>query len=86
MKTIVGIISSSIYCKVSRFQRQEVLLIGSSISRDDCMELLEACTDIIRKLKGEGEFEESVKFIFSDSDMTFKCYFPFSYIVKNHFC
>ncbi|RVW43942.1 hypothetical protein CK203_072383 [Vitis vinifera] len=55
VKTIVAVISSSISCKVSRFQREEVFLIGSSISRYDCTELIEACTDVIGRLKGHGK-------------------------------
>ncbi|RVX05532.1 hypothetical protein CK203_013674 [Vitis vinifera] len=55
VKTIVAVISSSISCKVSRFQKEEVFLIGSSISRDDCTELIEACTDVIGRLKGHGK-------------------------------
>ena len=60
VRTIVAIISSSISCKVSRFQRQEILLIGSSISRDDCTELIEACADVFGRLKGHGGFDELI--------------------------
>ncbi|CBI27911.3 unnamed protein product, partial [Vitis vinifera] len=36
------------------FRIEEVFLIGSSISRYDCTELIEACTDVIGRLKGHG--------------------------------
>ena len=54
LETIVSVLSSSISCKVFRVQKDEVLLIGSSFSRRDCVDLIEACFDIIGKLQEHG--------------------------------
>ncbi|XP_059431855.1 uncharacterized protein LOC132165349 isoform X2 [Corylus avellana] len=40
--------------QVFRFQKDEVLQVGSSFSRQDCTELVEACADIVGKLEGHG--------------------------------
>ncbi|KAF8400993.1 hypothetical protein HHK36_014296 [Tetracentron sinense] len=54
VKTIVSVLSSSISCKVLRFQRYEFLQIGSSICSYDCVELIEACNDVLGRLEGHG--------------------------------
>ncbi|GAV77682.1 hypothetical protein CFOL_v3_21153 [Cephalotus follicularis] len=54
VKTIVSVLSASVGCKVWRFQNQEVLLIGSSITCGDCFELIQVCTEILGKLEGHG--------------------------------
>ncbi|XP_031252372.1 uncharacterized protein LOC116110295 [Pistacia vera] len=54
VKTIISVLSSSITCKVISFRNEEILQIGSSISRHDCEELMEACNDVLEKLKGRG--------------------------------
>lgn len=54
VKTIVSVLSSSICCEVFRFHNEEVLQIGSFISRSHCMELIECVFDIISKLKEHG--------------------------------
>ncbi|KAI3866878.1 hypothetical protein MKX03_027111 [Papaver bracteatum] len=51
VQTIVTVLKSSIMCKVLRFQKEEFLQIGSSISRFDCEELVKACLDIIGRLE-----------------------------------
>lgn len=56
MKTIVSVLSSSISCEVFRFHNEEVLQIGSFISRSHFMELIECVFDVISKLKERGEF------------------------------
>ena len=56
VQTIVTVLSSSISCQVFRFQKDEVLQAGSSFSRQDCTELVEACADIVEKLEGHGGF------------------------------
>ncbi|OVA16334.1 hypothetical protein BVC80_8473g1 [Macleaya cordata] len=52
--TIVSVLLSSISCKVLRFQKEEFLQIGSSISRYDCGELIKACLDVFGRLEGHG--------------------------------
>ncbi|KAA8523244.1 hypothetical protein F0562_009667 [Nyssa sinensis] len=54
VKTIVSVLSSSITCKVLRFQKEEVLRIGSVIPSHDCTELIEVCADVLGKLGGHG--------------------------------
>ncbi|XP_061964087.1 uncharacterized protein LOC133688580 isoform X2 [Populus nigra] len=54
VKTIVSVLSSSICCEVFRFHNEEVLQIGSFISRGHCMELIECVFDVISKLKEHG--------------------------------
>lgn len=55
VSTIVSVLSASISCKVLRHQNEEVLQIGSSISRHDCVELIEACNNVLDKLERRGE-------------------------------
>jgi hypothetical protein len=43
---------------VFRFQKDKVLQVGSSFSRQDCTELVEACADIVGKLEVHGGFVE----------------------------
>ncbi|KAJ6331016.1 hypothetical protein OIU76_009582 [Salix suchowensis] len=54
VKTIVSVLSSSISCEVFRFHNEEVLQIGSFISRSHFMELIECVFDVISKLKERG--------------------------------
>ncbi|GMY36298.1 hypothetical protein FCV25MIE_31540 [Fagus crenata] len=54
INTIVTVLSSSIACRVFRFQKDEVFRIGSSFSRRDCAELIEACANVVEKLEGHG--------------------------------
>ncbi|XP_059633100.1 uncharacterized protein LOC132275917 [Cornus florida] len=54
VRTIVTVLSSTIACKVLRFQKEEVLQIGSTISRRDCAELIEFCADVLGRLDGHG--------------------------------
>lgn len=56
METVVTVLSSSISCKVLRFPEDEVLMIGSSISRRNCADLLEASCDVLGKLEKHGGF------------------------------
>lgn len=56
VQTIVTGLLSSISCKVFSVQKDEVLRVGSSFSRHDCIELIEACADVTRNLEGHGEF------------------------------
>lgn len=56
MKTIIGVLSSSITSKVISFRNEGILQIGSSISRHDCEELIEACNDVLEKLNGRGMY------------------------------
>lgn len=56
VETIVSVLSSSISCKVLRFPKDEVLLIGSSIYHRDCAYLFEACSDVLGKLEVHGGF------------------------------
>lgn len=56
MKTIVTVLLSSIRCKVLRSPKDEILLIGSSISHRDCGHLIEAAADILEKLVGHGGY------------------------------
>ncbi|KAK2645383.1 hypothetical protein Ddye_020578 [Dipteronia dyeriana] len=54
VKTIVSVLSSSIACKALRFQNEQFLLVGSSISRHGCVELIDACNDVLEKLEERG--------------------------------
>ncbi|CAK7352638.1 unnamed protein product [Dovyalis caffra] len=51
VKTIVSVLSSSISCEVFRFHNEEVLQIGSFISRSHCVELIVFVFDVILKLR-----------------------------------
>ncbi|XP_062091026.1 uncharacterized protein LOC133797210 [Humulus lupulus] len=51
IETITSVLSSSISCKVFQFHKDEVLLIGTSISRRDFPDLIEACSDVLQKLE-----------------------------------
>lgn len=55
-ETIGSVLSSSIGCKVLRFQKDEVLLIGCSISGRDSGDLIGACSDVLGKLEGHRRF------------------------------
>ena len=57
VNTIVTVLSFSIACRVFRFQKDEVFRIGSSFSRRDCAELIEACANVVEKLEGHGRIE-----------------------------
>ncbi|KAH7572142.1 hypothetical protein JRO89_XS04G0210600 [Xanthoceras sorbifolium] len=54
VKTIVSVLSSLITCKLLRIQNEQVLLVGSSISRHGCLELIEACNNVLEKLEERG--------------------------------
>lgn len=54
--TIVAALLSSVRCKVFRYPKDEILLIGSSISQRDCGHLIEACADVLEKLEGHGGY------------------------------
>lgn len=56
MNTIVSVLSSSIECKVLRFDKSEVLRIGGSISAHDCVRVMESCADVMGKLNEHGGF------------------------------
>ncbi|VVA10359.1 PREDICTED: ZEAMMB73_Zm00001d045353 [Prunus dulcis] len=60
VKTIVTVLLSSIRCKVLRSPKDEILLIGSSISHRDCGHLIEAAADILEKLEGHGKLSDSL--------------------------
>ena len=60
MKTIVTVLLSSIRCNVLRSPKDEILLIGSSISQRDCVNLIEACADVLGKLEGHGGYASSL--------------------------
>lgn len=59
MKTIVTVLLSSIRCDVFRSPKDEVLMIGSSISHRDCGNLIESCAEILGKLEGHGGYIDS---------------------------
>ncbi|KAK6147717.1 hypothetical protein DH2020_018629 [Rehmannia glutinosa] len=52
LRTIVTVLSSSIECKVLRINKEQVLRVGGSISKSDCVNVMEGCADILRKLDG----------------------------------
>ncbi|XP_048133999.1 uncharacterized protein LOC115749212 [Rhodamnia argentea] len=54
VKTIAAVLSSSIGCEVVRFRKEEALQIGSSISHNDCVQVVAACSDILPKLQRDG--------------------------------
>ncbi|KAI9192442.1 hypothetical protein LWI28_022967 [Acer negundo] len=54
VKTIVSVLSSSIACRALRFQNEQFLLVGSSISRHGCVELIDACNVVLEKLEERG--------------------------------
>ncbi|PRQ46839.1 hypothetical protein RchiOBHm_Chr2g0093321 [Rosa chinensis] len=60
VKTIVTVLLSSIRCDVFRSPKDEVLMIGSSISHRDCGNLIESCAEILGKLEGHGKLSESL--------------------------
>ncbi|XP_050376284.1 uncharacterized protein LOC126793721 [Argentina anserina] len=60
VKTIVTVLLSSIRCEAFRRPKDEILMIGSSISHRDCGDLIESCGEILAKLKGHGELLESL--------------------------
>ncbi|KAH0970709.1 hypothetical protein GBA52_022865 [Prunus armeniaca] len=60
VKTIVTVLLSSIRCKVLRSPKDEILLIGSSISHRDCGHMIEAAADILEKLEGHGKLSDSL--------------------------
>lgn len=51
MKTIVTVLSSSVECEVVKCGSVEALQIGGSISGQDCVEMIEACADVLQKLE-----------------------------------
>lgn len=73
MKTIVAALSSSVGCKLLKFQNAEALQIGSSISERDCGELIEACTDVLVKLNENGEFILLFSFPLDINDSDVEC-------------
>ncbi|XP_052199505.1 uncharacterized protein LOC127806323 [Diospyros lotus] len=60
VKTILAVVSSSMTCKALRFQKTELLSVGSEISSCDCAELIEVCADILAKLQGHGILSHSL--------------------------
>lgn len=54
VNTLVTVLSSSIACKPLKLQNTEYMHVGSEISRSDCAQLIEFCTDILQKLEGHG--------------------------------
>nr|GMD52588.1 uncharacterized protein LOC109169005 isoform X1 [Ipomoea batatas] len=51
VKTIVTVLSSSVECEVVKCGSVEALQIGGSISGQDCVEMIEACADVLQKLE-----------------------------------
>lgn len=64
MKTIVTVLSSLVKCKVFRFDKEEVLRIGGTISSEDIVEVIEACADVLGKLEGHGGSEGVICYVF----------------------
>lgn len=62
MNTIVSVLSSSITCKALRFEKEEIWQIGSSISRHDCLEMIQVFNDVVSKLDKHGEVFNLFKF------------------------
>ncbi|CAK9134960.1 unnamed protein product [Ilex paraguariensis] len=52
VKTIITALSSSIGCMVLRFGKEEVLRVGGSISSQDCVEVVQACSDVLGRCHG----------------------------------
>ncbi|GFP92655.1 hypothetical protein PHJA_001409700 [Phtheirospermum japonicum] len=52
VRTIVAVLSSSIECKVLRINKDQVFRVGGLISKNDCVNVLEGCAEILRKLDG----------------------------------
>ncbi len=55
VKTIVSVLSSSISCRVLKFEKEEVLRTGRSICQRDCVEFIEVVIDVLSKLDEHGE-------------------------------
>ncbi|KAB2619711.1 hypothetical protein D8674_015580 [Pyrus ussuriensis x Pyrus communis] len=60
VNTIAAVLLSSVRCKIFRYPKDEILLIGSSISQRDCGHLIEACADVLEKLEGHGKLSDSL--------------------------
>ena len=67
VKTIVSVLSSSIACRALRFQNEQFLLVGSSISRHGCVELIEACKGVLEKLEERGGYPLFCYFLITSS-------------------
>ncbi|KAF3439602.1 hypothetical protein FNV43_RR17880 [Rhamnella rubrinervis] len=74
VETIVCVLSSSISCKVLRFQKDEVLLIGCSIFHRDCAYLVEACSDVLGKLEVHGTLYNSLIYAVVKAAISSTCY------------
>uniref|UniRef100_A0A803NT71 Uncharacterized protein n=1 Tax=Cannabis sativa TaxID=3483 RepID=A0A803NT71_CANSA len=78
METIVSVLSSSISCKVFQFHKDEVLLIGTSISRRDFPGLIEACSDVLQKLERHGTQYKDLLYSVLRVAISSSCYrFPY---------
>ncbi|XP_076935528.1 uncharacterized protein LOC143602226 [Bidens hawaiensis] len=54
VNTIVSVLYSLVDCKVLRFGKAEVLRVGSSVSGSECLVVMEACGDVLRKVIDHG--------------------------------
>ncbi|EEF48064.1 conserved hypothetical protein [Ricinus communis] len=54
VKTIVSVLSSSIRCNVLRLEKEEVLQIGSAISKKSFLEFIQVVNDVVSKLEENG--------------------------------
>ncbi|XP_076936362.1 uncharacterized protein LOC143603464 [Bidens hawaiensis] len=54
VNTIVSVLCSLVDCKVLRFGKAEVLRVGSSVSGGECLVVMEACGDVLRKVNDHG--------------------------------
>ncbi|CAA0829214.1 Unknown protein [Striga hermonthica] len=52
LRTIIAVLRSSIECKVLKVEEEQVLRIGGLVSKRDCVDVMEWCIDILRKLNG----------------------------------
>ncbi|GER25173.1 tetratricopeptide repeat protein [Striga asiatica] len=52
LRTIIAVLRSSIECKVLKVKEEQVLRVGGLVSKRDCVDVMEWCSDILRKLNG----------------------------------
>ncbi|XP_010242210.1 PREDICTED: uncharacterized protein LOC104586620 isoform X2 [Nelumbo nucifera] len=85
VNTVVTVLSSTISCKVLRFQKEEFLQVGSSISSCECSELVRVCVDVLDRLEGHASLFHllfSAILRVASSSSCYQTLFPLNWILN----
>uniref|UniRef100_A0A7N1A7W3 Uncharacterized protein n=1 Tax=Kalanchoe fedtschenkoi TaxID=63787 RepID=A0A7N1A7W3_KALFE len=70
VETIIELLSSLVACRVFNLNKEEALLVGSSMPTFDCVQLAEACNGVIGALEKRGMVSETQKIVYGVARMS----------------